>query len=257
MRLRILSSTLFAAAISFVAPAIAGATSIHTYVSGLGNDSSGCGRAAPCATFNYAYSQTTAGGEITVLDPGDYGSLTISHALTIRAKPTEGVIYVQTSANAIYVGAGPTDTVVLDGLTLDGAGGSSDNGNGIVITSGQFTYILNCSIQNFNNGGYGVNMQSFTPGARVFIRNSTILRNYGGVIVSNSNVMSVENTLIDGNANAGAQVSGSGTILGVFNSVINASPTALSTTSGATAASIGPSNAVSGAGGFTVSIPFK
>ena len=255
MRLRILSSTLFAAAISFVAPAIAGATSIHTYVSGLGNDSGGCGRAAPCATFNYAYGQTTAGGEITVLDPGDYGNLRIEHALTIRAKPTEGVIHYQGGEEAIYVGAGATDTVVLDGLTLDGAGGPS-GASGILIGSGKFTYILNCSIQNFNNG-YGVDMESGTPGARVFIRNSTILRNFTGVVVSNSNVLSVENTLIDGNSSYGANANGSGAILGVFNSVINASPTALSTTSGATAVSIGPSNAVSGAGGFTLSVPFK
>ena len=255
MRLRILSSTLLAAALSFVATALAGATTNHTYVSGLGNDSGGCGRAAPCASFAYAYAVTSAGGEITVLDPGDYGPLLISHALTIRAKPSEGVIHDPTYSPALQVNAGATDTVVLDGLTLDGAFGPSGI-NGIEIDSGQFTYILNCSIQNFHTGT-GVVMQSGTPGARVFIRNSTILRNYTGVAVANSNVMSVENTLIDGNANAGASANGSGTILGVFNSVINASPTSVLVAGGATTASIGPSNAVSGAGGFTVSIPFK
>ena len=255
MSLRILSSTLLAAALSFVAPAIAGATTIHTYVSRLGNDSGGCLGAAPCASFAYAYGQTTAGGEITVVDPGDYGELRIEHALTIRAKPSEGVIHFQGAGNAIYVTAGDTDTVVLDGLTLDGAGGTSGL-SGIEIDSGQFTYILNCSIQNFNSG-YGVIMHSSTPGARVFIRNSTILRNSYGVYVANSNVMSVENTLIDGNSSYGANANGSGTILGVFNSVINASPTSVQVAGGATAASIGPSNAVSGTGGFTATVPFK
>ena len=97
-------------------------------------------------------------------------------------------------------------------------------------------------------------------GHSVTSADSTILRNAAGVYVGSSNVMSIENTLIDGNANAGAQANGSGCgeILGVFNSVINASPTSVQVTSGATAAaSIRPSNAVSGAGGFTLSIPFK
>jgi hypothetical protein len=40
-------------------------------------------RTAPCKTFAGAISNTAAGGEIDVLDPGGFGALTITKAITI------------------------------------------------------------------------------------------------------------------------------------------------------------------------------
>ena len=63
------------------APAQAGPN--RTWVSGTGTDSGACTRAAPCRTFAFALTQTAAGGEIDVLDPAGYGTVTITKAISI------------------------------------------------------------------------------------------------------------------------------------------------------------------------------
>src|SRR5947199_5368407 len=69
--------TLFAAA----APVNAQAT--RTWVSGVGDDANPCSRTAPCKTFAGAISKTATGGEIDALDPGGYGAVTITKAITL------------------------------------------------------------------------------------------------------------------------------------------------------------------------------
>jgi hypothetical protein len=54
-----------------------------TWVSGHGTDSGACPLAAPCRTFAFALTQTAAGGEIYVLDPAGYGTVTITKAISI------------------------------------------------------------------------------------------------------------------------------------------------------------------------------
>ena len=49
-----------------IATAPAQATSSRTWVSGTGTDSGTCNRAAPCATFAFALTQTSAGGEVNL-----------------------------------------------------------------------------------------------------------------------------------------------------------------------------------------------
>jgi len=52
-------------------------------VSGVGDDANPCSRTAPCQTFAGAYDETSAGGEIDCLDPGGFGGLVITHAISI------------------------------------------------------------------------------------------------------------------------------------------------------------------------------
>src|SRR5438270_11900235 len=59
------------------------AQATRTWVSGVGNDANPCSRTAPCKTFAGAISKTAEGGEIDVLDPGGFGSVTITKAMTI------------------------------------------------------------------------------------------------------------------------------------------------------------------------------
>jgi hypothetical protein len=65
------------------------------------------------------------------------------------------------------------------------------------------------------------------------------------------------NAEIDANKNVAIQANGAGTILGVANSVLNASPTAVSLLNGGVAVSFGPSNVVSPAFTFSSTLPFK
>ena len=56
----------------------------RTWVSAAsGSDSNPCTRASPCLTFAAALAQTEAGGEIDVLDPGDFGPVTITKSVSI------------------------------------------------------------------------------------------------------------------------------------------------------------------------------
>src|SRR5205809_5695698 len=67
--------------LAFVSLAQAQAT--RTWVSGVGDDANPCSRTAPCKTFAGAISKTAGGGEISVLDPGGFGAVTITKSITI------------------------------------------------------------------------------------------------------------------------------------------------------------------------------
>src|SRR5512141_2116109 len=71
---------------------VAQAQATRTWVSGVGDDANPCSRTAPCKTFAGAISKTAAGGEIDVLDPGDFGAVTVSKAMIIdgRLAPVAG-----------------------------------------------------------------------------------------------------------------------------------------------------------------------
>jgi len=79
------------AAAAFVlvfASASANAQASRTWVSGVGDDANPCSRTAPCKTFAGAISKTARGGEISVLDPGGFGTVTITNNGTIIATVT-------------------------------------------------------------------------------------------------------------------------------------------------------------------------
>src|SRR5215207_1220698 len=63
----------------------------RTWVSGVGDDVNPCSRTAPCKTFAGAISKTARDGEISVLDPGGFGAVTITKSITING--TEGAGY--------------------------------------------------------------------------------------------------------------------------------------------------------------------
>lgn len=241
-------------ALILIAPVTAQAQATRTWVSGVGDDANPCSRTAPCKTFAGAISKTAAGGEINTLDPGGFGAVTITKSITIRSDSIEAGVLVS-GTNAIIVNAGATDTVILEGLDIEGLGTGLD---GVRVLAGLFVYVNRCAIRRFS--GRGVNMTSSTANARVFITNSQILRNNIGVNVQGSgvgNIASIVNTLIDGNTTFGVQVTNAGNTVALVNSVVNASPTALNVVGGAAAVSFGPSNVISGAGAFTATNPFK
>src|SRR5207244_11129397 len=62
---------------------IAQAQATRTWVSGVGDDVNPCSRTAPCKTFAGAISKTAAGGEIDCLDPGGFGTVTITKSILI------------------------------------------------------------------------------------------------------------------------------------------------------------------------------
>src|SRR6187402_3890613 len=115
------------AALSFVtalavtaAPAQAQAT--RTWVSGVGDDVNPCSRTAPCKTFAGAISKTAAGGEISVLDPGGYGAVTITKGITISGDGSLASIQNSGTNGVIVNVTSAPDTVILRNISINGAG---------------------------------------------------------------------------------------------------------------------------------------
>lgn len=196
-------------------PACAQAT--RTWVSGVGDDASPCTRTAPCKTFAGAISRTAVGGEISVLDPGGFGVVTITHAVTIRADHVEAGI-MAAGTNGITIAAGPGDQIVLDGLDVEGVGTGLD---GIAIQSAGEVVIKNCNIHQFS--GNGVTVATGTP-VRVIIRGSTIGENAGSGVSVNSTPglghVRIFDSMIHTNSNDGVNVNGSGNDALLFNDEI-------------------------------------
>src|SRR5918992_264818 len=67
---------------------IAQAQATRTWVSGVGDDVNPCSRTAPCKTYAGAISKTAKDGEISTLDPGGFGTLTITKSITINGAST-------------------------------------------------------------------------------------------------------------------------------------------------------------------------
>src|SRR6059058_5561540 len=88
---------------------IAQAQATRTWVSGVGDDLNPCSRTAPCKTFAGAISKTAAGGEINCLDPGGFGTVTITKSITIDCGGTFGSI-LASGVNGVNVNDSATAT---------------------------------------------------------------------------------------------------------------------------------------------------
>ena len=133
MKLRRLAlSALAVFAVCLFFDSLAHAQATRTWVSGVGDDANPCSRTAPCKTFAGAISRTAAGGEINCLDPGGFGTVAITKAITIDCLHTVGGV-LAAATNGINVHAAGSDRIVLRGLDINGAGSGV---NGIIFTSG-------------------------------------------------------------------------------------------------------------------------
>src|SRR5215469_9428757 len=108
--------------LSIAASLPAQAQRARVFVSVSGNDANPCTAGSPCKTFQAAYNAVLAGGEISVLDTGGYGTLTISKAVSIVAVGVEASIAIPSGGTGIIISAGASDAVNLRGLTIDGSG---------------------------------------------------------------------------------------------------------------------------------------
>jgi len=159
-------------------PAAAQAT--RTWVSGVGDDANPCSRTAPCKTFAGAISKTAAAGEISVLDPGGFGAVTITKSISITQDSSgEGGILAALTTG-IIVNAGPNDFVNLRGLIIEGAG----NGiNGIRFIAGGSLNIQDCVIRGFRAAGAtsGFGIAFFPSGASKLNVSNTLISDNGNV----------------------------------------------------------------------------
>lgn len=176
-RLAFRTSLLVAAALVFVSSVQAQAT--RTWVSGVGDDVNPCSRTAPCKTFAGAIAKTSVGGEISVLDPGGYGAVTISKSITIDGTGIlSSILATLTTGISINITAtsDAAKTVRIRGLSINGAGTGI---NGINVIAANKVSVEDSVIDGFTVNG--INVQA----GILFVRNTTIRNNAGaGISVS-------------------------------------------------------------------------
>jgi len=191
----------------------------RTWVSGVGDDVNPCSRTAPCKTFAGAISKTDARGEISVIDPGGFGALTINKSITIDGGTGSGWASILASGtNGININAAATDIVTLRNISINGGGTGVC---GIRILSAGTVIIEDCTIFNFKSttgldAGRGIR-DARNNGGRLIVTNTTIRDNALSAVVIASNVGAprlfavLDNVRLVGNAeglsvNSGAQV---------------------------------------------------
>jgi hypothetical protein len=177
MSLLRISATLFALCL-WAGGAQAQAT--RTWVSGVGDDANPCSRTAPCKTFAGAISKTAAGGEIDALDPGGFGSVTITKAITIDGGGGQVASVLAAGTFGITVAAQATDIVTLRNIQFQGLGPSVNGGtNGINYASGLGLIVEHCNISGFALNGILV---STTGGsANLTVHDTYITHNGNGI----------------------------------------------------------------------------
>lgn len=163
----------------------------RSFVASFGNDANNCQRLTPCRSFAAAYLVTNVGGEIVPIDSAGYGGMTIGHSLTVTVP--QGVHAAV--SGSVTVNAGASDTVVLDGLKIEPAGGT-----GISVQSGARVIIHAVRI---TGAGTGISVATTTR-SEVFVSDTEIYgsgsyaANLTNTTVGSQNIVTFERVRIDG-----------------------------------------------------------
>jgi hypothetical protein len=177
MLMRKTALSLTAAALLCLASTAAHAQATRTWVSGVGDDANPCSRTAPCKTFAGAISKTAASGEINVLDPGGFGAVTITKAITIAADGALAGVLVS-GTNGIVISAGVNDVVTLRGLDIDGLGTSL---SGVKFLSGKTLHVEECQVYGFTTAG--IDFEPNSLGSQLEVTDTSIHESVIGVLV--------------------------------------------------------------------------
>jgi hypothetical protein len=188
-----------------VGTSAANAQASRTSVSGVGDDANPCTRTAPCKTFAGAISKTAAGGEIDALDPGGFGAVTITKAITIDGGGGQVASVLVAFTNGIVVQAGPNDVVTLRNLRI----------NGIRFLSGRAIHIQNCYIFGFTQNGIDI-----VSAGQANISDTVVSNNLGGIRISTSGagamLAALERVQVNNHGSFGLRGDGSGGTGGVI-----------------------------------------
>jgi Right handed beta helix region len=178
-----LAAVVVVLAVTFTATT-AHAQATRTWVSGVGDDVNPCSRTAPCRTFAGAISKTAAHGEISALDPGGFGAVTITKSITINGVGTLAGILGAT-VHGVIINALATDVVVLRDLQINGIGTGLD---GIrVLSAGTDVIVDNVIVQGFDKG---IHTGPLATG-NVTVANSTITDSRGVGVHAEAGTISV------------------------------------------------------------------
>jgi len=198
-----LLGTLFVVGLA-TAPAQAQAT--RTWVSGVGDDANPCSRTAPCKTWPGAISKTATGGEIDALDPGGFGTVTITKSITLDGGGGQvAAILAAPGVGGVNVSAAG-GVVILRNLRINGAGGTT----GVLISAAAAVVVEKCDIFGFAQAAIQATVSTGTLALKV--QESTLNNNGSGVSIKPSGGAivnaSIERTHADASTGGGIRVDG-------------------------------------------------
>ena len=175
------------AALALAAASAARAQSTRTWVSGTGDDAFPCTRSSPCKTFAGALAKTATDGVIDALDPGGYGSVTITKSVTIDGTGTLASVLSSLASSAPGAADGVTinitdaadarRTVRLRHLDINGA---STGSNGIKVLAAASVHVEDCRIDGFT--GNGIEASAPTAAGAALDVSRTTIRQVGTAI---------------------------------------------------------------------------
>jgi hypothetical protein len=224
------------------------AQATRTWVSGVGDDVNPCSRTAPCKTYAGAISKTAVHGEISTLDPGGFGTVTITKSITIEGTQGQGygsilfssVVGVTINYDNFNSAGESQKSVRLRNLNLNGAG-TTPGTRGIriiggVASAGSEVFVEDCIIDGaLTNPGRGIE-DARSGGGKLIVTNTTVRNTSGagivifpasgatridatldhvrihncgfGIVASSGARMTVSNSVISNNTNHGLGVEG-------------------------------------------------
>jgi hypothetical protein len=198
---------LFVISFMLVMASAAQAQATRTWVSGVGDDFNPCSRTAPCKTFAGAISKTAKDGEISVLDPGGYGAVTITKSIYING--THGAGYgsiIASLVNGININitdaADVRKAVRLRALDINGI---STGINGINILAANNVWVEDSVIDGFTGNGTtsGIGIRVATAAScNLYVSDTMIHKTVAGIRVTTTSgfaVANIRNSNIEGN----------------------------------------------------------
>jgi Right handed beta helix region len=191
---------------------IAQAQATRTWVSGVGDDLNPCSRTAPCKTWAGAISKTAANGEIDALDPGGYGSLTVTKNITVDG--TQGAGFgstINSLVNGFNINDSATATPNTIVVTLRNLSilAPANGTNGINFTAGKTLNVEDCDIIGntaASTNGAGIRVSLTVSGSSVNVKNTNIFRNRVGILATTTTgnvTLNVNNCNIEHNTSDG------------------------------------------------------
>src|SRR5580704_13994159 len=187
------------------APAQA-AGAARTFVSAIGSDGNNCTNVAtPCRHLAAAYAATAPNGEIFVLDPANYGALTITGPVSIEGHGWAAVSPPGISSAAITINANPGDKINIIGVVLDGTALAGTIG--IQFNSGGSLIVRDSVVRDFTLDGILFQPNSSTL-SQLFVSNTLVSDiGYVGIYISPAGSGTTTGVLdhvsMEGNANLG------------------------------------------------------
>lgn len=171
----------------------------RVFVAADGRDNNPCGSLnRPCQSLSVALAKVQAGGEIVILDSGDYQPLTINKAVDVVADAGAHPAILVAVGAGIEINAGAQDAVLIRGLRILSQGG----GRGIHFQAGKSLHVENCAISGFTPLPAdcctdGILMSAPSP---LFVRNTTCRGNFNGIRIFAATV-AIEGSWLENNVN--------------------------------------------------------